>query len=330
MTQNLLQKTFSKYNSSYKLGLTDVCIQFSLTGLSYYLINYFKNSYICLLFIIFLGLLNIKTFIIFHDCGHNSYTPNNKLNYIIGVICGILINFPFSWNNRHHTHHLTNGSVDNSYKFPFNELVFHTVDQYNNMPYIIRKIYKFGRHPFIFTTILTYFQFLIVERISCLIFLIKKHPNAKNIFMLFVEQIINDSFVALKFYVCYNNSILLHILGSLSITYTLGSIVLMNQHTFNPPYVVENKDWNFISSGLDGSSFIQVPYYLKYFTSNVEYHHIHHINSKIPHYHLEKCHNDISKESNLLDNVVKLSLYDCYQNIWLVLYDTKNNKYCKI
>ena len=84
------------------------------------------------------------------------------------------------------------------------------------------------------------------------------------------------------------------------------------------------------NSGLLGSSFIQVPKYLKYFTCGIEYHHIHHINAKIPGYNLQKYHEEVISKSNLFDNVVKLSMNDCYNNLQLRLYDEKNNKYIRL
>ena len=104
-------------------------------------------------------------------------------------------------------------------------------------------------------------------------------------------------------------------------------LLFFNQHTFNPSYVVGNKNWTQRDSGLLGSSFIQIPSYLKYFTMGIEYHHIHHTNSKIPGYNLQQYHEEVIIKSNIFDNVVKLSMNDCYNNLWLVLYDKDKMKY---
>tara|TARA_B100002051_G_scaffold275690_2_gene320578 strand:- start:1140 stop:1514 length:375 start_codon:yes stop_codon:yes gene_type:complete len=110
----------------------------------------------------------------------------------------------------------------------------------------------------------------------------------------------------------------------------MGFILFHNQHTFNPSYVVDNKTWNKKDSGLKGSSFIQIPKYLKYFTHGIEYHHIHHMNASIPSYHLQNFHEEAVLESSLekeFNNITKLSIHECYYNLWLTLYDEKNNKY---
>jgi omega-6 fatty acid desaturase (delta-12 desaturase) len=80
-------------------------------------------------------------------------------------------------------------------------------------------------------------------------------------------------------------------------------------------------------SGLKGSSFIQIPYLLKYFTGGIEYHHIHHFNSKIPNYNLQSYHEEVISKSNIFDNIIKLTMNDCYNNLILSLYNETTNKY---
>ena len=48
------------------------------------------------------------------------------------------------------------------------------------------------------------------------------------------------------------------------------------------------------------------------------------MNASIPGYNLKKYH-----ENNNFDklNITKLSMNDCYHNLWLTLYDEDNNKY---
>jgi hopanoid biosynthesis associated radical SAM protein HpnH len=57
-----------------------------------------------------------------------------------------------SWNFNHNTHHLTNGNYENKYDYPYNETIFHSLQQYKNFSPIIRYIYKLFRNPFIFFT----------------------------------------------------------------------------------------------------------------------------------------------------------------------------------
>ena len=40
-----------------------------------------------------------------------------------------------------------------------------------------------------------------------------------------------------------------------------------------------------------------------------------------------KYHEEVVSKSDMFDNIVKLSMSDCYNNLWLVLYDTDKHKY---
>ncbi len=91
-------------------------------------------------------------------------------------------------------------------------------------------------------------------------------------------------------------------------------MIVHNEHTYNPSYVVGNKEWSYKDSGLKGSSHILIPNALKYFFHGIEYHHM---NTKIPGYHEEV----IAKS-----DAVKLSMSDGYHNLWLVLYDEEKKK----
>jgi omega-6 fatty acid desaturase (delta-12 desaturase) len=49
-------------------------------------------------------------------------------------------------------------------------------------------------------------------------------------------------------------------------------------------------DWSFATSSLRGSSHLQLPRILQWFTGNIGFHHVHHLNPRIPNYRLEACH----------------------------------------
>ena len=82
---------YNKYRSNYFSAFQDLLFHTFILSLTYTFIYYYNNIYFLSIPLTFiLGLLKIKTFIIFHDCGHNSYTPSTIINNIIGIITGIL------------------------------------------------------------------------------------------------------------------------------------------------------------------------------------------------------------------------------------------------
>lgn len=318
---------FFKYKTSYTNATYDFVTHMFLLSSAYFCMWYLKDTYLNIFTIIFVGLLNIKTFTIFHDCGHHSYTPNKTLNYILGTITGSIIYTPFCWSYLHNTHHLTNGNIDNEYQFSFNELVLFTLNRYKKMTINQKRILKICYSPYILFSIISYIKFLLIERIYVVVFFINKYAYKPDTFYLFLDQILNNIGIFLLLYIQYNYSIFWQSLLSFFVTASVGTMLFFNQHTYNPPYVIKNEKWKMKDSGLKGSSFIQIPKYLKYFTGGIEYHHIHHMNSKIPGYNLQNYHDEVVSKSEMFDNIVKLSISNCYQNLWLSLYDEDRQKY---
>jgi len=317
---------FIKYKSSNK-AFIDLSVHTFLLCSSFYSLWYFRNNWLNIITIPLLGLLNIKTFIIFHDCGHNSYTPSTTLNYILGMITGILVQMPLSFSFRHDTHHATNGNIENTYGWRYNEHIYYTLSQYKKLGTVKRCLFRFFITPEIFFLFAPLLNFVILERFSFIKIIYRKIRKNPNPFYWFLEQLINNIGVFYLNYILYCNSILIHWLLVMWISSNIGVMLFHCQHTFNPPYVVNNENWDLKDSGIMGSSFIQIPYFLKYFTGGIEYHHVHHMNAKIPNYNLQKYHEEVIQKSNMFDNIVKLSLADCYDNLWLVLYDEDRKKY---
>jgi omega-6 fatty acid desaturase (delta-12 desaturase) len=319
---------FMKYKSSYTSAFIDFSIHAVLMFSSFYSLWYFRESLLSVFTIPLLAFMITRTFSIFHDCGHNSYTPNKTLNYIIGSLCGVLTHHSFTWNYQHNNHHLTNGNKNNNLHHKYNEFVFHTLHQYKQFPQIVCYIYKTLRTPYIFYPIFGVYYIIFHHKISILIYKLLKIKSYKQKFRIIIfDFLLNLLVTAYWLSYIYNNEILYHLIIAYYIFFMYTMIVFNNQHTFNPSYVVNTETWNFKDSGLVGSSFIQIPYLLKYIHMGGEYHHIHHMNSKIPGYNLQKYHEEVVSKSNMFDNVVKLSMTDCYNNLWLVLYDEDKKRY---
>jgi omega-6 fatty acid desaturase (delta-12 desaturase) len=319
---------FMKYKSSYISAFTDFSVHVFLLGCSFYALWYFRNSWLSVITMPLLGMLNIKTFMIFHDCGHNSYTPNKTLNYMIGLLLSGFVSHPFFWNYNHNTHHNVNGNIENEYNYVFNETVFHTLKQYKSFSNITRCVYKLVRTPIFFFTIPIYIKILIANQFRIVKFILYQtyDCNTPKIY-LFFEQFVSTGGLILTLYICNLYDILWTFIFSCFFGFTITVMTVHNEHTYNPSYVVGNNDWNYKDSGLRGSSFILIPRAFRYFFHGIEYHHIHHMNAKIPGYNLQKYHEEVVSKSNMFDNIVKLSIADCYNNLWLCLYDEDNKKY---
>jgi omega-6 fatty acid desaturase (delta-12 desaturase) len=333
-TTNKINETelFTKYKSSYATPLFVTFATLTQLGVANYLVYLTRESYSSYLFIPILALLNLKTFMIFHDCAHNSFTPNKTLNYVIGSVAGILTtSASMNWILDHHIHHQTNGNVTNKFNYAYNETTRITYREYANLSKIGRSIAKFLLYPIVQFPLMAFLYFCVIQRF---IYIVKKFKYKSKIqdtmFMICVNHIINNLGTGAMVYFIYQCGYLhIHLIQVL-VGQTIGYTMFFNQHTFNMPYIANNEDWNQRNSGLHGSSLIMIPDCLKYFSFGIEYHHIHHINAKIPGYNLQKYHDEVVQNSDMFDGIVKLSIGDCYNNLWLAMYDEDDKRFLTI
>jgi acyl-lipid omega-6 desaturase (Delta-12 desaturase) len=55
----------------------------------------------------------VRTFIIFHDCGHGSFFASKKANDALGIFTGLLMLTPYyHWRYEHAVHHATVSDLD--------------------------------------------------------------------------------------------------------------------------------------------------------------------------------------------------------------------------
>ena len=311
------------YLSTYKKSFCDLGKHICLYGICLYNTWFFKDNILSLLTVPVLGLMGMRNFIMMHDCGHKSYFPTLKLNYVIGSIISIFCICPFNWNYRHNIHHLTSGNKTNKFNYLFNETIIYNKSDYESLSLIHKYFYRIIRDPLIFYTIIPVIKFLFIIRIETILEDSEKEYNVSKKLVL-KDCTFNTIGIIILFNILNSYGIFYHFLASMIIGSGIGFILFHNQHTYNPGYIVTAEKWNKKDSGLKGSSFIQVPKYLKYFTMGIEYHHIHHMNAKIPGYNLEEYHNNNYNDD---ETIVKLSIKDCYNNSWLTLYDEKTKKY---
>ena len=70
------------------------------------------------------------------------------------------------------------------------------------------------------------------------------------------------------------------------IGFGIGAYLFYAQHNFPGVEFYENKDWVYEKAALESSSYMTMNPIMHWFTGNIGYHHIHHLNAKIPFYRL--------------------------------------------
>ena len=94
------------------------------------------------------------------------------------------------------------------------------------------------------------------------------------------------------------------------------------QHQFEGVYWSRHEEWDFTEVGLRGSSFYKLPKVLQWFSGSIGFHHIHHLDPRIPNYNLAKCQEAVP----LFQSVKPLTLFSSLKSATYRLWDERRGR----
>ncbi len=107
---------------------------------------------------------------------------------------------------------------------------------------------------------------------------------------------------------------------SVSVAGGIGIILFTVQHNFEHAYASSSERWDYDTGAIEGTSYLVLPDWLKWFTANIGYHHIHNLSANIPNYHLPDCH---AEYEHLFDRVRRVKLSQVYGALHCILWDQR-------
>jgi omega-6 fatty acid desaturase (delta-12 desaturase) len=225
----------------------------------------------------------VRTFIIFHDCCHQSFFNSRKANDILGTITGILTIVPYQqWKHTHSVHHATSSNLD---KRGVGDMWVLTIQEYIDSPWWRRLAYRVYRNPVVMFGIGPISTFLLEYRFN------RRDARRKERINTYVT---NVSIVGLYGLLCWaiGWQAFLMIQGPIFfISGMMGIWLFYVQHQFEDSYFENGDEWSYVKAAVDGSSYYKLPKPLQWITGNIGFHHVHHLSPKVPNYNLEKAHN---------------------------------------
>lgn len=256
----------------------------------------------------------VRLFIIFHDCGHGSFFKSERANKVVGMLFGTLAFTPYyKWHKLHMMHHATVGNLD---KRGLGDVWTMTKEEYENSSKKKRLYYRLYRHPVTMFGIGTLYVFLIQNRTTK-----KDMSKQEKLNVHFTTATLLLFFVGMSLVI----GVIPFLIIQLSIIYIAGIVgfwLFYLQHQYEDVSWVRNKEWNYRTIALTGSSFVKFPKLLQWFSGNIGFHHIHHINPRIPNYNLPRCF----KENSVFSNVKPVTFLASFKTLRLRLWDEKNQK----
>ncbi len=260
------------------------------------------------------GLLLVRVFIIFHDCGHGSFFKSRRANDILGFITGMLTFTPYGhWTWQHAVHHQTSGDLDRRGEGDIWTL---TVDEYLKASKWTRFTYRLARNPFMMFVVAPLGMFYIYQRFPA--------PGAKGKDRRSVMRM-NLALAAMAGGLMWLMGWKEYLMIQVPVTLVAGAAgiwMFYVQHQFEDVYWERREDWDYTTAALEGSSFYKLPKILQWFTGNIGFHHIHHLSSRIPNYNLERCHHS----HPMFYNTKPITLRESLKCANLRLYDEESRR----
>ncbi len=230
------------------------------------------------------GLLLIRLFVIFHDHQHRAILPKSRLAALFMRLFGICALCPSAiWRSSHDYHHTHNSKLRSAY---IGSYPIMTKEQYQTTGGGDRLHYLFMRHPL---TILLGYVTVFLFGMVILPFFSSPRRNFDSVPALLLHLGLGVALVIWFGWLALGLTLLVPFL----IAGALGYYLFYAQHNF-PGVVFKDKGgWTFEGAALESSSHLKTNPVMAWFTGNIGYHHIHHLNHRIPFYRLPEIHRAI-------------------------------------
>ena len=108
------------------------------------------------------------------------------------------------------------------------------------------------------------------------------------------------------------------VLLPISIASVLGSYLFFAQHSFKHMHIISPEAWTYYRAALESSSYMRLNKLMQWFSGNIGYHHIHHLNVRIPFYRLPETMAAIPElQSPVTTTLALRDIIDCFKScLW--------------
>ena len=226
------------------------------------------------------GLTLIRLFIFYHDYLHGAVLTGSRLGKAVMYVVGYwVLAGPSVWKQTHDYHHKHTakmvGASIGSYPIV-------TVDMWGLMTEAQRRDYKLVRHPL--TIVAGYFTVFILG--MCVSPFRRNPAQHRDGLYALIGHLALVVAAALAFGPV---NAFFAIVLPVMISTALGSYLFYAQHNFPGMAIKGRHEWEYTFAALHSSSMMDMPAILHWFTGNIGYHHVHHLNHRIPFYRLPEA-----------------------------------------
>jgi acyl-lipid omega-6 desaturase (Delta-12 desaturase) len=219
----------------------------------------------------------VRTFVIYHDYQHRAILQDSTVASLLMKAVGIFLLAPETIWKRSHEHHHNNNSkltIAGIGSYPTISKTRFLALRENE-----RRLYLINRHPL--TVIFGYFT-LFIYWLNLKSFIQSPGKHLDSLFAL----LFHIAMAVLIWSTLGPTTYLLTWFFPFFISFAMGSYLFYCQHNFPGAKFRENPDWTYVNAALSSTSFMVMNPFMQWITGNIGYHHVHHVNSRIPFYRL--------------------------------------------
>lgn len=262
----------------------------------------------------------VRIFIIQHDCGHASYFRSKRAMTVLGFLCSLCTLTPFtSWRRQHKGHHTIWNNLDRRQSGVDIYSTCLTVAEYRRLTPGQRKRYSFARHPLVANLLFPPLVFLLLYRLP---FDMPKNWRRERREVVFTNIALVFVYGGLGLLVGFGNMLSVQLPVSI-IAAIVGVGLFTLQHRGEEVKWSRREEWDPAVASLEGATFLRLPRILQWFTGNIGFHHVHHLNHRVPNYRLQQAHEAIAKR---LPEVPTLSLLSGFKALPYGLWDESRGR----
>jgi omega-6 fatty acid desaturase (delta-12 desaturase) len=258
----------------------------------------------------------VRLFMIQHDCSHHAFFRPARVNDWVGRVIGVITLTPHDfWRYTHIMHHASSGNLDRSELGAITTL---TVAEYQAMPRGKRLKYRLYRHPLVMLVIGPAYLFLLDHRLPV--------GAMRGGRMPWLSTMGTNAAIALTagslMSVTGIGTFLMIQLPITVLAASIGVWLFYVQHQFETTYWERDPNWDQPEAALEGSSHLDLPPVLRWFTANIGIHHVHHLCSRVPFYRLP----EILRNYPELKGVNRITLKQSLALIRVTLWDENQRR----
>ena len=226
------------------------------------------------------ALLLVRAFILYHDFMHGAILPGSRAaRALFYAYAALNLTPPRSWRDSHNFHHANVGRIPGSDVGAFPLM---STEMWRASSRLRRLRYRVVRHP---VTILS--AYLTIFFFSVTLLTLVRRPS--RYWDSAVALAAHGTLVAGLWVLAGWDGAFFGLLLPMAIAAAMGGYLFYAQHSFPGMRILPDAEWSVYSAALVSSSYLSLGPVLRWFTGNIGFHHVHHLNSLIPFFELPRA-----------------------------------------